>query len=162
MSDSNRSVSKTKNLLRRLLIAGLVTGSVSAPAMGQEYPPLPTQSAIQTPAAAIDLSQPVVKPAPQAKDSSVRVYNVPSNLVGAVAAQLQMRFRSDASVSVTTEPSTGQLMVMAPSAVHRQLGAEVAELLQAVEETGLDRGPNIASTQQRSYVLRNLSWRELE
>ncbi len=98
----------------------------------------------------------------QAPTARLQTYNVPSNLVGAIGAQLQVQYHNDPAVSVTTDPQTGQLMIMAPDAVHKFIGAEITKFMQQNNIAPGDRGMNVASTQQSSYSLRNLSWRELE
>ncbi len=99
-------------------------------------------------------------PSVASSDVTVRVYNVPSDLVGAVGAQLQMKYHDNNHVSVTTEPKTGQLMIMAPQAIHQQIGAHVNSVLQAAN-TGKEAGLDLTSTRQRTYNLKHLSWREL-
>lgn len=93
---------------------------------------------------------------------AVQVYDVPSELVGAIGAQLRVYFRQNNRVSVTTEPSTGQLMVMAPPAVHEEIGTSLTKLMQENKIKPGDRGTNTASTRQKTYKLQHLSASELE
>lgn len=135
---------------RRLVLSGLIGGLLSTNAIAQQYPPLPLNGGNEPVAAKAD------------GDVKLQVYNVPSELVGTIGAQLQVRYHTNPKVSVTTEPKSGQLMIMAPSAVHQEIGGHVTTLLRAANVGAGDRGQGVASTRQRTYELRHLSWRELE
>lgn len=179
MPQRYRRATKThKKWKRSLLAAALLSGLMAGPARGQQYQYLPPDRAstpFQMPAVQRSTSaQPQFATQSTARGSwqlasatsedtvKLQVYNVPSELVGVVGAQLRVQFHENAQVSVTTEPNTGQLMIMAPASVHQQIGAQVSALLKAVNVGTNDKGMNLASTRQRSYILRNLSWRELE
>ena len=98
-------------------------------------------------------------------DSSVRlqVYDVPSDLIGPVGAQIQVHFHSVPDFRVTTEPGTGKLMVMAPQNVHREIATQINGFMQQNRIAAGDRGDNnVASTRQQNYDLQNLDWRGLE
>ncbi len=72
--------------------------------------------------------QPLVqvgKPAAVGSQVRLQIYDVPSDLVGPVGARLQLQFGQMPDVSVTTEPRTGQLMVMAPELVHRNIASQL-------------------------------------
>ena len=98
-------------------------------------------------------------------DASIRlqVYDVPSELIGPVGAQIQVHFYNIPDLRVTTEPGTGKLMVMAPQIVHREIAAQINGFMQQNRIAAGDRGVNnLASTRQQSYELKNLDWRGLE
>ena len=96
-------------------------------------------------------------------DSRLQVYDVPSDLVGPVGAQIQVQFHHVPDMRVTTEPTTGKLMIMAPEAVHRQIAAQIDGFMQQNRIPAGDRGiENLASTKQQSYQLQHLGWSELE
>ncbi len=110
--------------------------------------------------------QPLVQVAKPTTGSQVRlqVYDVPSDLVGPIGARLQLQYGQMQDVSVTTEPRTGQLMVMAPELVHRNIAGQLQTLMASVRTSpqASDKGMSVASYQQQTYHLRNLSWREME
>ncbi|MEO8269064.1 MAG: secretin N-terminal domain-containing protein, partial [Aureliella sp.] len=119
-----------------------------------------TVSAV-TPASAIEFSN----NAKDAGDAVIRlqVYDVPSELIGPVGAQIQVHFYNVPDLRVTTEPSTGKLMVMAPQSVHREIATQIDGFMQQNRISAGDRGANnLASTRQQSYDLQTLDWRGLE
>lgn len=133
-----------RNWLRSALLAASVV-SVAPTAYGQlTLPPAPVPTNANAPAARL------------------QVYNVPSNHVGSVGADLQLKYHAQPNVKVTTEPRTGQLMVMAPDAVHQQIAAQINAFMQQNQIKPGDRGMNIATNRTQLYQLQNLSWRELE
>ncbi len=91
---------------------------------------------------------------------SLQVYPIPSDLVGQVGARLQLQYHQQPEVRVTTDPKTGQLMVMAPAAVHQQIATQLREVL-ASTKSG-DQGVNLGSTQQHTYRFNNLGWKDVE
>ncbi|MCA9180248.1 MAG: hypothetical protein KDA51_02325, partial [Planctomycetales bacterium] len=103
-----------------------------------------------------------------AKDPSdagirLQVYDVPSELIGPVGAQIQVHFHNVPDVRVTTEPGSGKLMVMAPQNVHREIATQINGFMQQNRISAGDRGvSNLASTRQQSYDLQHLDWRGLE
>lgn len=139
------------SLLRGSLIPGAIAvcGTfVSAPAVGQN--PAPVQMSMPT------MTAP--------NSTRLQVYDVPSELVGSVGAKLQIQYHQYSDVKITTEPKTGQLMVMAPEQVHRQISTDMQQLMREYKSYSRtnDRGMNIGSTQPHTYDLRNLTWREVE
>ncbi len=92
----------------------------------------------------------------------LQVYDVPTAMIGPVGAQLQLRFHGHSDVRVTTDPNTGQLMVMAPPEIHREIAGQLQQLMTQNRLSAGDRGIDLASTGQQSIVLRNLGWRDLE
>lgn len=107
-----------------------------------------------------------VSPADQHTDpAQLKVYEVPSDLIGAVGARLQITYHGQPRVRVATEPKTGQLMVMAPESIQREIGSKLQMLIWEARQTGLvtdDRGMSVASTKQQNYALRNLRPTDLE
>ncbi|MCC7336671.1 MAG: general secretion pathway protein GspD [Pirellulaceae bacterium] len=100
---------------------------------------------------------------PSDADIRLQVYDVPSELIGPVGAQIQVHFHNVPDVRVTTEPGSGKLMVMAPQSVHREIGAQIDGFMQQNRISAGDRGvSNLASTRQQSYDLQHLDWRGLE
>ncbi|MEM8734716.1 MAG: secretin N-terminal domain-containing protein, partial [Planctomycetota bacterium] len=150
MLKSSRQHKKSVLNWRRLLVAGLLSGTTANLAFAQDYPPLPNPGEI----AAQQMSQQT-----QAK---LRVYDVPPELVGTIGSQLQLQFHGNSDVSVTTGPEGGQLMVMAPPSIQQTVAYQVSELLKRGNLANETANSGIASTRERSYGLRNLSWRELE
>ncbi|MEZ6080957.1 MAG: hypothetical protein R3C56_36395 [Pirellulaceae bacterium] len=102
---------------------------------------------------------------PSDADIRLQVYDVPSELIGPVGAQIQVHFHNVPDVRVTTEPGSGKLMVMAPQSVHREIGAQIDGFMQQNRISAGDRGAsNLASTRQQSYDLQHLDcavWRTL-
>jgi general secretion pathway protein D len=93
---------------------------------------------------------------------SLKTYEIPSEFIGTFGAQLQVLYHSNPDVRITTDPKTGQLMVMAPEGVQAEVASHVSAFMRTNKIPAGDRGVRLASTQQQGYSLRNLSWRELE
>ncbi|MCA9132580.1 MAG: hypothetical protein KDA45_05485, partial [Planctomycetales bacterium] len=134
------------------------------PAGGLSLPPMPTYGP-HTPGRspqAVPLPG-TSKPAPNTLTTArLQNYDVPSQLVGMVGAQLQVHYHEHPSVRVTTDPQSGQLMIMAPDAVHREIGMQLANFMRQNNIPAGDHGVNLASHKEQSIALQNLSWRELE
>ncbi|MFO1062392.1 MAG: secretin N-terminal domain-containing protein [Pirellulales bacterium] len=115
---------------------------------------IPLPAGVQTVSAAEQLNDP----------ASIKVYEVPSDLIGAVGARLQIVYHGNPRVRVATEPSTGQLMVMAPESILRDITSKMQTLIFEAHQAGLvqDKGMTVASTKQQSYALRNLRASDLE
>lgn len=147
---SKRRLAKSRSLLLALL-AGW-----GSPALAQELPPLPNGVTPQAPAtqAPANVRQ---AGAPQLKN-----YAVPHELVGAVGAQLQLAFHNNPGVQVTTDPNSGELMVLAQPAVHEQISAVLDALMSKISSQVEGISKPLGSTQQHKYNLKNLTWRELE
>ena len=139
-----------------ILVAVVLTRSIPA-----QLPPLPSPSA-----SGVSQASPVGatehRPAIQTRNTHLQVYNVPSEFVGTVGAHLQLKYHNDSRVAVTTEPNTGQLMVMAPPAIHRQISAQIASLMKQNNIQPGNRGSNVASPHSQQYALQTLTWREFE
>ncbi len=137
-----------KTLVRNWLRTALLGVSVVSPtsAAYAQLTPMPTQQSV----------------APNAQSARLQVYNVPADFVGTVGAELQLKYHTQPNVKVTTEPKTGQLMVMAPDAIQQQIAAQVNAFMQQNKIKPGDKGLNIATNRTQLYQLQNLSWRELE
>ena len=96
----------------------------ASPVMGQNAASLPPV-AIGTPMLQSNLQS----QSGTASQSSIQIYNVPTEMVGVVGARLRVLYGNDPRINVTTEPVTGRLMIMAPLDVHRDIASRV-ELLQ--------------------------------
>jgi general secretion pathway protein D len=94
--------------------------------------------------------------------TTLKSYEVPSQMVGTVGAQLQLQYYNVPGVTVTTDPKTQQLMVMAPPAIQQQISESIQRLMQQTGVNPGDRGIATNSHDEKVYVLRNLAWRELE
>lgn len=101
----------------------------------------------------------------QMDPAELKVYEVPSELIGAVGARLQITYHGHPRVRVATEPKTGQLMVMAPESIQRDIAGKMQMLIWEAQKSGVvpdDRGMSVASTKQQAYALRNLRPQDLE
>lgn len=96
--------------------------------------------------------------------SRLQFYDLPPDIVAAVAARLQLDFANNPRVRVSTEPQTGRLMVMAPSSIQAQIAGKVQQLRQEANQLGLNKfgGVRPDAYTQNSYALKNLTWREFE
>jgi general secretion pathway protein D len=94
----------------------------------------------------------------------LQLYDLPPDIVSAVAARLQLDFASNPRVRITTEPQTGRLMVMAPNSVQAQIAGKMQQLRQEASQLGLNKfgGVRPDAYTQNSYALKNLTWREFE
>ena len=66
-------------------------------------------------------------------DARLQIYDLPTDVIGTTAAQLQLQYASDKRIRITTEPGTGRLMVLAPEAQQQAIGHDPAIELQASE-----------------------------
>ena len=94
----------------------------------------------------------------------LQFYDLPPDIVAAVAARLQLDFSANPRVRVSTEPQTGRLMVMAPSSVQAQIAGKMQQLRQEATQLGLNKfgGVRPDAYTQNSYSLKHLTWREFE
>jgi general secretion pathway protein D len=108
------------------------------------------------------------KPKPVAnarkKDTSLRTYNLPPEMVGTVGADLRIKYAGLSDVTITTEPGTDRLMVNAPESTHREITSTVARIN---SEVGLQIAPAGGEAAapvetQRLYQLRNCEWEDFE
>lgn len=160
------SRSKNPSWISKLLCAGLLSGFTTQ-AVAQEYPPLPALQSTPTASVPNQGSAPASLATPKtignpATAAILKGYSVPQELVGAVGAQLQLAFHSNPDVKVTTDPNTGQLMVMASPAVHEQIGNVLNALMGKISSHVEGIAQPLGGTTQYKYDLQNLSWKELE
>ncbi|RMF44591.1 MAG: general secretion pathway protein GspD [Planctomycetota bacterium] len=87
--------------------------------------------------------------------AQLRSYSVSADHVGTLGAQLQAQYHDNPAVRITTDPKTAQLLVMAPEAIHRQVATQIDTWMRSQSDAPAD-------VKQQAYVLRNLTWRELE
>lgn len=97
-----------------------------------------------------------------ASQITVQTYPVPSQLVGTVSAQLQLQYHNVPGITITNDPRTEQLMVVAPAAIQQQISDSLSRLIHQNAIPLGDQGIDRASHAEKGYVLRNLTWRELE
>lgn len=148
--------SNWKQWKRRLVASGLLSGMIALPASAQQLPP-PPQLTLPNQSQTAPTGQVV-----PADEAHVRVYNVPTDYVGSVGAQIKVQYHTNPRVHVTTQPDTGQLMIMAPLPIHREIATNIQTFMQQNQIDPADRGIQAATYRQQEYTLRNLSWRELE
>jgi type II secretory pathway component GspD/PulD (secretin) len=92
-------------------------------------------------------------------DARLQIYDLPTDAIGTVAAQLQLQYASDKRIRVTTEPGTGRLMVLAPEAQQQAIGQFVAN----VRASHPSSRPNAPVTiQQSNYKLQKVSTKQFE
>jgi general secretion pathway protein D len=92
-------------------------------------------------------------------DARLQIYDLPTDAIGTVAAQLQLQYASDKRIRVTTEPGTGRLMVLAPEAQQQAIGQFVAN----VRASHPSSRPNAPVTiQQTNYKLQKVSSKQFE
>lgn len=172
--------SRNRNWIRKALLSSLVGGLLASPTVAvaqqtqfpAQTPSVQLQSpAAQYPATGYPASQipalpqqtmPTLTTPQTTAKARLQVYNVPSHLIGVVGAQLELQYHNNPGVRVTTEPKTGQLMIMAPDTVHQTISQQISALMQQNGIQPAERGRAVAAVNQQSYTLRNLSWRELE
>ncbi len=155
------------NRFRKIVYACALASALETYAIAQTAPtnirPVATPSTIPLPQgpSALQLS-----PADQQNDpAQLKVYEVPSELIGAVGARLQVTYHGHPRVRVATEPKTGQLMVMAPESIQREIGNKLQMVIWEVQNSKLvpdDKGRVVGSTKQQVYALRNLRPVDLE
>jgi type II secretion system protein D len=82
-------------------------------------------------------------------------------MIGVVAARLQTMYGADPTVRVTTEPSTGKLMVYANSRIHQDISSRVLALQTDILRTQPANVP-VNSNIQRTHKLSHIQPKELE
>jgi len=92
-------------------------------------------------------------------DARLQIYDLPTDAIGATAAQLQLQYASDKRIRITTEPGTGRLMVLAPDAQQQAIGQFVA----TIRANHPSSRPNAPVTiQQTNYKLQKVSAKQFE
>ncbi len=125
-------------------------------------------SAINRTASPQNSPQPVFSPAQSATNQSpsnqsrLEVYEFPREMVGTIAARLQIQYAKDPNVRITTEPGSGKLMVLALPAVHQEVARTLETLRQEIQRSAPNGVVATHSSIQRTYKLRNITWREME
>lgn len=94
--------------------------------------------------------------------ATLQTYPVPSQLIGTISAQLQLLYHNIPGVTITSDPRTNQMMVMAPAPIQTQISDSIQRLMQQVAIEQGDQGVAAKSHSEKLYTLRNLTWRELE
>lgn len=94
--------------------------------------------------------------------ATLQSYPVPSQLIGTIGAQLQLLYHNIPGVTITSDPRTNQMMVMAPAPIQKQIGDSIQRLMQQGGIEQGDQGVAVKSHSEKLYTLRNLTWRELE
>jgi len=159
-----------RTILFGSLLTGLSWGGANVSAQVRQLPP-PAPSSLPIPPS--KTGQQIANPVVMAQavtlatsmpqlSVSLKTYEIPSEFIGTFGAQLQVLYHSNPDVRITTDPKTGQLMVMAPEGVQAEVASHVSAFMRTNKIPAGDRGVRLASTQQQGYSLRNLSWRELE
>lgn len=137
----------------RSIFQSIIVVNIATVAMSQQLP----QYAGNTPTGAVSIQV-------DNDASRLQFYDLPPDIVAAVAARLQLDFANNPRVRVSTEPQTGRLMVMAPSSVQAQIAGKMQQLRQEASQLGLNKfgGVRPDAYTQNSYALKNLTWREFE
>ncbi|MCA9194913.1 MAG: hypothetical protein KDB03_24245 [Planctomycetales bacterium] len=161
-----------RNFFKTALLASVVGGAIGGAnsivnAQQMRNPQIPVNaqnnSAVGGQFSMPALAVPVPNSATTSRnDTQLKVYDVPIDMVGAVGAQLQIQYHAQPQVCVTTEPSTGKLMVMAPALVQQQIDAAVTDFLRSNNNSPAAARMGTGVNKQQTYQLHNLSWRELE
>ncbi len=94
--------------------------------------------------------------------ATLQSYPVPSQLIGTIGAQLQLLYHNVPGVTITSDPRTNQMMVMAPAPIQNQIADSIQRLMQQGGIEQGDQGVAAKSHSEKLYTLRNLTWRELE
>ncbi len=98
-----------------------------------------------------------------AANNTLQTYNLPPEMVGTVGATLRVKYGQLPGVTVTTEPGTDRLMVMAPDAVHREIIQVVDRINTEVGSQTKPTGPAPAPAEtQRLYQLRHANCDQFE
>ncbi|MFN6162368.1 MAG: secretin N-terminal domain-containing protein [Planctomycetota bacterium] len=98
-------------------------------------------------------------------EARLRVYDLPTEMVANAIAELTVRYGNDGRVRITTESSSGRLMVMAPEGILSQIDATVEAWRRQAPNVVRDpsTGRVMANVvQSRRYKLQRVTWRELE
>lgn len=97
-------------------------------------------------------------------DGKLQVYDLPLEVVGSVAAQLQLHYGADKRIRVTTEPGTGRLMVLAPAVVQDGIKSYVDAVKARTGSLAVSAGGQVvpSAIQKTDYTLKHLNARQLE
>ena len=142
---------------RRQLVGALCLmslGGFASDSLGQSSRTQPQQNG-QRPANATARSS----------EARLRVYDLPTEMVANAVAELTVQYGKDSRVRITTESTSGRLMVMAPEATLTQIDATVEGWRRQVPNVVRDAQTGRVMTntvQSRQYKLQRVTWRELE
>ena len=98
---------------------------------------------------------------PNAEQPFLRTIQLPGYVIGDIANVLGLKYAQQRGVSISADTPRGQLLVMAPRALHAQIDAEVRDMMNNgfVQRTGRQVSTSVISKQ---FTLRTISWREFE
>lgn len=150
-----------QRLFSKLLQLSLISGSILSTTLLQAQVAQQTQQSQQV-MQQIPTQTRQPANAPANGQTTLMTYNVPSQLIGTLGAQLQLLYHNTPGVTITSEPQTQQLMVMAPASVQQQIGESLRRLMTQAGIPLGDQGIATKSLDERSYALANITWRELE
>ena len=128
----------------------------------------PIVAQAQSPARSNGLPMPATSQQPNVAaattDARLQVYDLPLEVVGSVAAQLQLHYGTDKRIRVTTEPGTGRLMVLAPSVIQDGIRSYVDAVRAKTGSLAVDARGQVVPTavQKTDYTLKNLNAKQLE
>ncbi len=128
----------------------------------------PLVAQAQSPAQSNGLPMPATSQQPNrvvaTTDARLEVYDLPLEVVGSVAAQLQLHYGTDKRIRVTTEPGTGRLMVLAPSVIQDGIRGYVDAVKAKTGSLAVDARGNVVSSaiQKTDYTLKHLNAKQLE
>ena len=115
-------------------------------------------------------SPPAVPTAADADKPGVKSYAVPPNRLAVVAQRLRTRFAATPGIRIQADRRTGNLLILAPMGIHREIETLLSEMRQ--EEAPSSRPTSPATEPRRGQAeqrvsrqgvrLRNMTWRQLE
>lgn len=97
-------------------------------------------------------------------EAALQIYDLPLEVVGSVAAQLQLHYGNDKRIRITTEPGTGRLMVLAPQLVQDGIKNYVDAVRVKTGAITVDANGQVipSAIQKADYTLRHMSAKQLE
>ncbi|MFO0925328.1 MAG: secretin N-terminal domain-containing protein, partial [Pirellulales bacterium] len=90
---------------------------------------------------------------------SILAYEIPKEMVGAVASRLSLTYSNEPGFRATSEPGTGRLLVFATAKTHQEINSRLTALVQEIAKQG---NGSIPSVQMQTYTLRYIAANELE
>ena len=90
---------------------------------------------------------------------SILAYEIPKEMVGAVASRLSLTYSNEPGFRATSEPGTGRLLVFATAKTHQEINTRLTALVQEIAKQG---NGSIPSVQMQTYTLRYVAANELE
>lgn len=97
-------------------------------------------------------------------EAALQIYDLPLEVVGSVAAQLQLHYGNDKRIRITTEPGTGRLMVLAPQLVQDGIKNYVDAVRVKTGTITVDANGQVipSAIQKADYTLQHMSAKQLE